>query len=73
MRTITSRGLILRSTSQPRPHCSKVPGWKFSISTSACLTSFFNSFTPSACLKLIVIDFLLRASESHTSVSPTGV
>ena len=73
MRTITSRGLCFFNSSQPRPQPSNVPGWKFSTSTSARSTSFFSSAAPSAFLKLIVSDFLLRPSDSHTSESPQGV
>ena len=58
------------STSQPRPQPSSVPGWKFSVSASALATSCFRIAAPLGDFRLSVTDFLLRASDNHTSVSP---
>src|SRR5215831_12769991 len=73
MRTITSPWFTALSTSQPRPHFSKVPGWKFSTSTSACLTRRFKSSAPLALRRSRVADFLLRHSCSQASESPLSV
>src|SRR5262245_49377862 len=73
MRTITSLGFTALSTSQPRPHFSRVPGWKFSTTTSASLTRRFMSSAPSAWRRSSVADFLLRHSCSQGSESPLSV
>src|SRR5215813_14443217 len=73
MRTITSLSFTALSTSQPRPHFSRVPGWKFSTSTSACLTSRFSSSAPAPLRRSSVADFLLRHSCSQASESPLSV
>jgi len=61
MRTITSLWFCLLSTSQPRPHFSSVPGWKFSTKTSACETNRFRISAPSGFLKSSVADYLVAA------------
>ena len=73
MRTITSRGLISFKVSQPRPHFSSVPGWKFSTITSAFSASSLRMRAPSGVRMSSVIDFLLRHSESQGSESPLSV
>jgi hypothetical protein len=47
-----------------------VPGWKFSVSASALATSCWRIAAPLGDLRFSVTDFLLRASDSQTSVSP---
>lgn len=73
MRTITRRGLISRSVSQPRPHFSRVPGWKFSTITSTIPTRRLRMAAPSGVRMSSVMDFLLRHSDSHGSESPDSV
>jgi hypothetical protein len=73
-RTMTSPGLIFDSESQPRPSFSMTPGRKFSTTMSASATRRLTMATPSGCLRLTVIDFLLRAwTNHHSEVSPSSV
>src|SRR5208337_336946 len=65
-----SPGLISRSTSQPSPHFSRVPGRKFSHKMSVFATNPLNRSAPSGRCRSMVTDFLLRASLSQVSVSP---
>src|SRR5688572_3300656 len=70
MRTITSGAFTARSSSQPRPQRSIVPGRKFSATMSAEALSRLMSAWPSGSRRLHVIDFLLRDSTSHQYDSP---
>ena len=66
---MTRRGLIRFSSSQPRPHFSRVPGRKFSHSTSDCAINWRNRSAPFGSRRFSVTLFLFRASDSQASVS----
>src|SRR5262245_14660345 len=70
MRTITNFAFCFLRTSQPSPHFSKVPGWKFSTSTSDRTTSRFRISAPSGFLRSRVTAFLLRLCCRNRRLSP---
>src|SRR3954469_15527098 len=55
-----SRGFCFCSASYERPSLSSAPGRKFSVSTSAVLSSLRTSALPSGCARSIARLFLLR-------------
>src|SRR5919206_4460562 len=68
---MTRPGLILLNSSYPRPHLSRVPGLKFSTTTSAPEMRRRANACPSSSRKLRVTDFLLRAMMGHQRVRPS--
>src|SRR5262245_29682881 len=73
MRTITNFGFSPFRTSQPSPHFSSVPGWKFSTRTSDRTTSRLRISAPSGFLRSRVVTFLLRPSCKNSRPSPAFV
>src|SRR5919112_3461974 len=68
---MTRPGLISLKSSYPRPHRSKVPGLKFSTTTSALAMRRRATSCPCSSLKFRVTDFLLRAMIGHQRVRPS--
>ena len=64
-------GLIARSCSQPRPHFSRVPGRKFSITISTFATSWRTISRAVSDFRSSVTDFLLRLCEYHQREVPS--
>ena len=71
IRTMTSPGFSARRASYPSPQRSRVPGRKFSATTSTSRHRRRISACPAGSRRLQVIDFLLRASESHQRDTPS--
>src|ERR687890_2201376 len=68
---MTRPGLISLKSSYPRPHRSRVPGLKFSTTTSALAIRRRATSCPCSSLKFSVTDFLLRAMMGHQRVRPS--
>src|SRR5919107_3050343 len=68
---MTRPGLISLKSSYPRPHRSKVPGLKFSTTTSALAMRRRATSCPCSSRKFRVTDFLLRAMIGHQRVRPS--
>src|SRR5919107_1286368 len=68
---MTRPGLISLKSSYPRPHRSRVPGLKFSTTTSALAMRRRASSCPCSSRKFRVTDFLLRAMMGHHRVCPS--
>ena len=71
MRAITSRGLTACSSSGPSPQRSRVPGRKFSTSTSASASIRRRTAAPASCDRSRVTVRLLRPSTFHHSPTPS--
>lgn len=70
-RVSTRRGLAAFSSSQPRFHFSRVPGRKFSISTSASATSLRRISRPPGVERSSVMFRLLRPRSFHHRPTPS--
>src|SRR5918912_3030787 len=68
---MTRPGLASLKSSYPRPHRSRVPGLKFSTTTSAPEMRRRARSCPSSFRKFRVTDFLLRAMMGHQRVCPS--
>ncbi|MNL31214.1 hypothetical protein D3C87_1529900 [compost metagenome] len=71
--SITSLGFTFFRCSHDRFHLFRMPGRKFSTSTSASFNSSFRIRWPSGWCRSSVTDFLFRASTFHQRLSPSTI